>query len=142
MQFSFKEALLLALPLLASGAAVPVSTDAVIPLNETFAAGFEPRQFVRCRVNSRQRDLWVENGMSRWRTVFSAEKTDPAQYCDYWHRQGCGLNIQCGWDSQVDGGTWRVDASFVRGAGGDYAYWVCLDNTRRRWILDTECTTG
>lgn len=42
----------------------------------------------RCRVNSQYRDLWVEDGMSRWRTVFSAEGTDPEGYCHYWKQFG------------------------------------------------------
>jgi hypothetical protein len=40
----------------------------------------------RCRVNSRMRDLWVENGMTRFRTAFSASVIDPGTYCQYWHR--------------------------------------------------------
>lgn len=55
---------------------------------------------------------------------------------------GCGFNIQCGWDANVDGGTWRVDVSIARGPLGDQQYWKCLGGTRDSWIWDTECTTG
>jgi hypothetical protein len=55
---------------------------------------------------------------------------------------GCGFNIQCGWDANVDGGWWRVDVSIARGPLGDEQYWDCLGGTREAWIWDTECTTG
>ena len=35
-----------------------------------------------------QRDVWVELGLSRWRTTFSAIGTDPAAYCEYWYKSG------------------------------------------------------
>jgi hypothetical protein len=54
----------------------------------------------------------------------------------------CGTNVQCGYDAEVDGGSWRVDASFVRGLGGDNSYWSCLDTTRLAWMKDFECDTG
>jgi hypothetical protein len=62
-----------AIPLLVTGAVLPA--DAAMDAVEKRAD---------CLVNARQRDLWVENGLSRWRTVFSAEGTDPANFCHYW----------------------------------------------------------
>jgi hypothetical protein len=60
------------LPFLVAGAALPATEDTAL---ETRA---------NCVVNARQRDLWVEAGLSRWRTVFSAEGTDPGNFCHYW----------------------------------------------------------
>jgi hypothetical protein len=65
---------LAAIPLLVAGAALPTNEDSLEVV--------KPR--ANCVVNARQRDLWVENGLSRWRTVFSAEGTDPANFCHYW----------------------------------------------------------
>jgi hypothetical protein len=60
------------LPFLVAGAALPAVEDIAL----------EAR--ANCVVNARQRDLWVEAGLSRWRTVFSAEGTDPGKFCHYW----------------------------------------------------------
>ncbi|KAK0752853.1 hypothetical protein B0T18DRAFT_423504 [Schizothecium vesticola] len=127
MQFSLKDIAFLVLPLLASGAALPATVDTNAAVNAT---GVAPLAAQRCRVNSSHRDLWVEDGMSRWRTVFSAEGTDPAGYCHYWVQHGCGFNVQCGWDANVDGGWWRLDVSIARGPLGDQQYWDCLGGTR------------
>lgn len=116
MQFSLRDFAFLALPLLASGAALPASvgkftyfpprpihthhsqtrtdnrprpdTNAAAVNGTRVAALAGPQQFKRCRVNSSYGDLWVEDGMSRWRSTFSAEGTDPAGYCVYWDRHG------------------------------------------------------
>ena len=85
------------------------------------------------------RDLWVEYGKSRWRTTFSASGIDPATFCKYWKM---GSNIQCGWDSQVDGGWWRVDCSLDRGPLGDALYWKMLGESRENWRQAYGCTTG
>ncbi|KAK4444794.1 hypothetical protein QBC34DRAFT_474318 [Podospora aff. communis PSN243] len=147
MQLSLKPLVLFALPLLPAATALPATAAAASEIDTNTlvnitASDVGTRAAERCRVNSRMRDLWVENGMTRFRTVFSASVIDPGTYCQYWHRFSCGLNIQCGWDAGVDGGWWRVDASFVRGAGGDARYWECLDSTRLSWQKDYECMTG
>lgn len=86
-----------------------------------------------------QRDLWVEYGQSRWRKTFSATGIDPATYCQFWKDS---TNIQCGWDSQVDGRWWRLDASFNRGPVGDQKYYNMLKTSRGNWRKSYGCTTG
>lgn len=66
-------------------------------------------------------------------------RIDPATYCQFWKD---GTNIQCGWDSQVDGGWWRVDASFNRGPLGDQQYYNMLKTSRGNWRKSYGCTTG
>ncbi|KAK0649133.1 hypothetical protein B0T16DRAFT_456573 [Cercophora newfieldiana] len=127
MQLSLKPLVLLA-------SVLQFASAAALPRDEVSA--------LACNVNSIQRDLWVENGMSRWRTVFSSSGVDPSTYCQFWHSENCGHNIQCGWDSGVDVGRWRVDASFPRGPAGDDSYWKCIDKTRRLWMQKYGCTTG
>ena len=55
----------------------------------------------------------------------------------------CGfINLQCGYDSGVDGGTWRIDISTAQGPAGEQAYYNCLGKTRSDWIMNTGCRTG
>jgi len=49
-----------------------------LPKNTTHP-GVVPRD-EQCRVNAAMSDLWAEDGMSRWRTVFSAEGTPASDY--------------------------------------------------------------
>ncbi|KAK4444793.1 hypothetical protein QBC34DRAFT_385006 [Podospora aff. communis PSN243] len=137
MQLKLAQALL-ALPLLTGAAPAPIIESTNLPTNDTL---IEARQFAGppCNVNSRNRDLWVEYGKSRWRTVFSASGIDPGTYCQFWKD---GTNIQCGWDAGVDGGWWRVDASFDRGPLGDALYWRQLERSRENWRKAYGCTTG
>ncbi|KAF2826597.1 hypothetical protein CC86DRAFT_405865 [Ophiobolus disseminans] len=117
------------LPLLIAGAALPINNT------------LEAKSKANCVVNARQRDLWVENGLSRWRTVFSAEGTNPAAFCKYWEGD-FWTNLQCGWSANIDGGTWFVDGSGARGPAGDAWYWFRLKANRDNWIADTGCRTG
>ncbi|KAK4455163.1 hypothetical protein QBC34DRAFT_465175 [Podospora aff. communis PSN243] len=78
MQLSLKPVVLFALPIFSAASALPAEIDVNSKLNTTVGTN---AQF---HVNSRNRDLWVENGLSRWRTVFSAEGIDPSTYCRYW----------------------------------------------------------
>jgi hypothetical protein len=140
---------LAAIPLLVAGAALPVEGTTEVVKRD-------------CLVNARQRDLWVEYGLSRWRTVFSAENTDPGKFCHYWYDGTCSsppmqryllaqlsdsnieawTNLQCGYSKDIDGGTWFVDVSIERGLGGDNWYWTMLGQNRDAWIKDTGCRTG
>lgn len=83
------------------------------------------------------RDVWVEAGMGRYRTTFSASGVDPGTFCQFWKDGG---NIQCGWDPNVDGGWWRVDANFYRGPLGDAMYYHMLDVLRENWRKTYGCT--
>ncbi|KAK0631260.1 hypothetical protein B0T14DRAFT_596966 [Immersiella caudata] len=78
MQLSLKPLVLLALPLLPAVVALPTETNVNVTADSIGTNNAD------CVVNSRNRDVWVENGLSRWRTVFSAEGTDPGLYCDIW----------------------------------------------------------
>ncbi|KAJ3548625.1 hypothetical protein NM208_g913 [Fusarium decemcellulare] len=104
----------------------------------------EARQ--QCLVNRSQIDLWVEDGLSRWRIAFSAEGTDPAGYCYYWinHTQfeGCRtlFNPQCYVNDVV--GSWVVDVSSFRGPSGDADFRGCYDRSLAQWMDDTGCATG
>ncbi|KAK4444760.1 hypothetical protein QBC34DRAFT_474253 [Podospora aff. communis PSN243] len=143
MQLSLKALVLLA-PFLSMATALPAAagaepeavTETIAPDTNTTVTA------LACHANSQYRDQWVENGLTRFRTVFSASGIDPGTHCRYWQAGDCGTNVQCGWDSRVDGGTWRVDANFARGGPGDENYWGCLGSTRSRWLWDYGCTTG
>lgn len=142
MQLTFLQALL-TLPLLTGAAPAPFEAPtppeaAALSFNET---AIEGRQFAgpACHINSQYRDKWVEYGKTRWRTVFSASGIDPATYCGFWKE---GTNKQCGWDSQVDGGSWRMDISLDRGPLGDSLYWKALGDSRSWWRQAYGCTTG
>ncbi|KAK4444759.1 hypothetical protein QBC34DRAFT_429655 [Podospora aff. communis PSN243] len=137
MQFKLAT-VLLALPYLTAAAPAPaeIAVEAGLPVNETQAA-IEARQ--GCHINSQYRDKWVEYGMQRWRTVFSASGINPETFCSRWWG---GDNKQCGWDARVDGGTWRLDITYPRGPAGDEQYWSELGDSRTRWRNAFGCTTG
>jgi hypothetical protein len=153
MQFSLAQ-VLLALPALTIAAAVPVNSTDIGGKSKTpfppllCTAKISPSTAAHvkrvpgdgpCHVNSKMRDQWVEAGMTRFRTTFSASGIDPGTYCQYWKD---GTNIQCGWDPNVDGGWWRVDANFYRGPLGDAMYYHMLEVSRENWRKDNGCTTG
>ncbi|KAK5656023.1 hypothetical protein OQA88_5162 [Cercophora sp. LCS_1] len=95
-----------------------------------------------CNVNSRMYTSWIENGLRRWRTVFSSSGIGPDTYCQYWPKCGFGSNFQCFFHTEVEGGTWAVDLSFPQGPAGDDSYGYCLGWTREQWAKDYKCTTG
>lgn len=153
MHFSLAQ-VLLALPALTTAAAVPFNPTnnegKLKPLPHppfhTANTNLLPGPLAKrvpgdgpCHINSKMRDVWVEAGMSRYRTTFSASGIDPGTFCQFWKDGG---NIQCGWDPNVDGGWWRVDANFYRGPLGDAMYYHMLDVSRENWRKTYGCTTG
>lgn len=84
---------------------------------------------------------WIENGLRRWRTVFSASGIDPSTYCEFWPKCAFGSNFQCGWNPDIEGGTWAVDLSFPQGPAGDNDYDHCLGWTRDQWMAKYDCVT-
>ncbi|KAF5027026.1 hypothetical protein F66182_902 [Fusarium sp. NRRL 66182] len=97
-----------------------------------------------CLVNREKINMWVENGLTRWRIAFSSEGTKTEDYCDYWvngkNHNGCTghFNPQCWFKKDL--GTWVVDASTTRGM--DQNFWSCHDASLKAWIRDTGCRTG
>ncbi|KAK5653126.1 hypothetical protein OQA88_9225 [Cercophora sp. LCS_1] len=124
----------------------------VIPPPEAMPACPDTVKEDRCFVNSGFHSKWdLRLDQSRWRTVFSAEGISPATYCQYWKR--CGpdqYNLQCGFDKNLGGGTWFVDATYfdVRDGRSNQAdqarlwYDHCLAWTREQWMKDYGCRTG
>ncbi|KAK1829601.1 hypothetical protein QBC39DRAFT_383931 [Podospora conica] len=139
MKLSLAQALL-ALPVLTSGAVLPETNFNHTEIGEPQGA-LDKRvpPAGACHINSRQFDLWTEWGRNRWRTAFSASGIDPSTYCRFWRDGG---NIQCGWDQHVEGGSWRIDASFDKGPIGDALYWRMLERSRENWRKEYGCTTG
>ncbi|KAF4975635.1 hypothetical protein FZEAL_7626 [Fusarium zealandicum] len=104
--------------------------------------GLEARQ--SCLVNREKINMWVENGLTRWRIAFSSEGTETKDYCEYWmngkDHDGCTghHNPQCWFKKDL--GTWVVDASTTRGM--DQEFWSCHEFSLKAWIRDTGCRTG
>ncbi|KAF4454673.1 hypothetical protein FALBO_15787 [Fusarium albosuccineum] len=111
------------------------------PLPTTAGPGLNTRQ--SCLVNREKINMWVEDGLTRWRVAFSAEGTKPEDYCYYWMGKnvvGCRshFNPQCWYKEDL--GTWVVDASTTR--GNDDSFWSYYETSLKRWIQDTGCRTG
>ncbi len=58
--------------------------DAITEVANPVAERETQQEQYKCQVDSRSEGNWVESGLRRWRTVFSATGTDPQQYCKYW----------------------------------------------------------
>ncbi|KAF2280285.1 uncharacterized protein EI97DRAFT_455191 [Westerdykella ornata] len=117
-----KNLFLLALPLLASAAAVP--------------AELETR--ADCKLTAHYRQDWIENALKRFQVKFSVEGggIPPESFCDAMRAGHCWSavsNVQCGFDPNLDGGSWRVDVSFVNTNAGYDAYKNCFQESANEW---------
>lgn len=59
-----------------------------------------------CVVNSVHYQDWIEFGLRRYRTLFSASGIDPKTYCIFWPLCPWSDNVQCYWSPDIQGGTW------------------------------------
>ncbi|KAF2720853.1 glycoside hydrolase family 18 protein [Polychaeton citri CBS 116435] len=107
-------------------------------------AGLSTIPGATCTVNAYYRDSWVETGLARYRTVITASGTvDISTFCDEWKRFGWEwTNVQCGFDDKVDGGKWRLDASYAQGPEGQRHYKQFLTYVKRSWAARYGCNIG
>ncbi|KAK0619720.1 hypothetical protein B0T14DRAFT_519726 [Immersiella caudata] len=119
--------------------ALPINGVAAAPINATERWDWpDPGP---CQIDAEYRDQWVEYGMVRYRTVFrAAYGPDPSTFCKYWHKgDNLPSNIKCADGPDVDGGWWRVDASFSNADWGVTEYWSALIRLRMDWKQEYGC---
>ncbi|RDL31363.1 uncharacterized protein BP5553_09572 [Venustampulla echinocandica] len=125
-----KISMLFGLPLLALASAVAIPN--------------EMEERAKCSLTAKWRDQWTEKALTRYRVKFSTVGVEPQTFCDSFYKGTAHCfsavsNLQCGFDSGVDGGSWRVDFSAGQGTLGHNQYVNCMQEAANQWRADHPC---